>query len=396
MAVDESMIRYTGRAHQVTTIPNKPTPTGIKVWNIAQKGFILRSCWHEPGSKNGPVGVKTPPELGGSNTGKGGNKTQAVVLHLLQQLPPARYHVYIDNLFTSNALMELLRSHGFGATGTCRTNAGVISELIDIKKNDKGPNEMPWGTLIEMPIASGLVNQCGWKDNAFVLTMSTVDDGKSKVTRLRKRPKKTSSKAKTSRVPFGDQPTKELDIPVVYDKYNNKMLAVDEADQLAGSNGGSRRIRRGAWQSLEQWILVTILVNCYLVAFYSEVERKREIKFRNQHDFRIQLVEGLLAMSLREPGPKKRRFSYSNCDDSDVPITDHHHAKRPTRSDCMACKGGTYSDRPVQRRRPLAQKSANQMGHSKRSSTFYGCIDCNVALCKKGGCFERYHRITSN
>ena len=80
--------------------------------------------------------------------------------------------------------MELLRSHGFGATGTCRTNAGVISELIDIKKNDKGPNEMLWGTLIEMPIASGLVNQCGWKDNAFVLTISTVDNGKSKVTRL--------------------------------------------------------------------------------------------------------------------------------------------------------------------------------------------------------------------
>ena len=97
-----------------------------------------------------------------------------------------------------------------------------------------------------MPTASGLVNQCGWKDNAFVLTMSTVDDGKSKVTRLRKRPKKTSSKAKTSRVPFGDQRTKELDIPVVYDKYNNKMLAVGEADQLAGSNGGSRRIRREA------------------------------------------------------------------------------------------------------------------------------------------------------
>jgi hypothetical protein len=266
----------------------------------------------------------------------------------------------------------------------------VISELIDIKKNDKGKDEMPWGTLISMPTASGLVNQCGWKDNAFALTMSTVDDGKSKVTRLRKRPKKTSSKAKTSRVPFGDQPTKELEIPKVYDNYNHNMLSIDVADQLAGSNSGRRRIRRGAWQAIEQWLLVTVLVNSYLAAFYSEVEEERQIKFRNQHDFRIQIIEGLLAMSQRAAGPKKRRFSDSNYEDSDAQITGHHHAKRPTRKDCAACKGGTYWERPV-RRSPLAQISANQSGQSKRRSSWWGCIECNVALYKEGSCFARYH-----
>jgi hypothetical protein len=141
--------------------------------------------------------------------------------------------------------MKVLRARGFGATGTCRTNSGVISELVDIKKNDKGINELPWGTLISMPTASNLVNQCGWKDNAFALTMSTVHDGKSKVTRVRKRPKKTSSKAKTARVPFGDQPTKELEIPELYDCYNHNMLAIDVADQLASSNSGKQRIKRG-------------------------------------------------------------------------------------------------------------------------------------------------------
>ena len=107
------------------------------------------------------MGVKTPIDLGGSATGKGGNKTQAVVLHLLEQLPPARYHVYLDNLFTSYRLMEVLRSRGFGATGTCRTNSGIISELVDLKKNDKGKDEMAWGTLISIPTVSNLVNQCG-------------------------------------------------------------------------------------------------------------------------------------------------------------------------------------------------------------------------------------------
>jgi hypothetical protein len=60
--------------------------------------------------------------------------------------------------------------------------------------------------------------------------MLTVYNGKSKVTKVRKRPKKTLSKAKTARVPFGDQPTKELEIPELYNCYNYNMLAINVAD----------------------------------------------------------------------------------------------------------------------------------------------------------------------
>ena len=342
MAVDESICRFTGRVFEVTTVPNKPTPTGIKIWNIGQRGFISQWVWYKPGNKFGPVGVETPIELRGSASSKGGNKTQAVVLHLLEQLPPARYHVYLDNLFTSHKLMEVLRSRGFSATGICRTNSGVISELVDLKKNDKGKDELPWGTLISMPTASGLVNQCGWKDNAFALTMSTVHNRKSMVTRVRKRPKKTSSKAKTARLPFGNQPTKALEIPELYDCYNHNMLAIDIADQLASLNSGRRRIRRGAWQALDQWLLITVLVNCYLVAFYSDIEGERQIKFRSQQDFRIQIIDSLLTIGEDAPAPKKQRLPYSNYDKNDILITGHHRIKRRARTNCVTCKGGTY------------------------------------------------------
>ena len=103
-----------------------------------------------------------------------------------------------------------------------------------------------------MPTTSGLVNQYGWKDNAFALTMSTVYDGTGRVTTVRRRPKKTSTNAKTARVPFRDQPTKELEIPKVYHEYNHKILEVNVADQLASSNIGHRRIRKDAWQALDQ------------------------------------------------------------------------------------------------------------------------------------------------
>ena len=39
--------------------------------------------------------------------------------------------------------MKVLGSYSFGATDICQTNTGVISELVDIKKNDKGKGELP-------------------------------------------------------------------------------------------------------------------------------------------------------------------------------------------------------------------------------------------------------------
>jgi hypothetical protein len=68
-----------------------------------------------PGIKNGPVGVRTLRELGGTiKAGKGGNKTQAIVLHLIRRLPKPptglRYHVSFDNLFVSTKLVEYARA----------------------------------------------------------------------------------------------------------------------------------------------------------------------------------------------------------------------------------------------------------------------------------------------
>jgi hypothetical protein len=129
------------------------------------KGFILKWIWHCPRKKYGPIGIKTPKELGSTKTRKGGKKPQIVVVQLLEQMPkrdpPYVYHVYLDNLFVSEKFLELLRSLGYVATGTCRTISGVFSELIDLKSKDKGKNEMPWGTLYAFPTESNQINQVG-------------------------------------------------------------------------------------------------------------------------------------------------------------------------------------------------------------------------------------------
>jgi hypothetical protein len=66
LAVDEIIVRFEGRSKETTTVPNKPTPTGYKVWGVAQRGFLILWNWHVPGAKNGPIGVRTPRELGGT------------------------------------------------------------------------------------------------------------------------------------------------------------------------------------------------------------------------------------------------------------------------------------------------------------------------------------------
>ena len=124
--------------------------------------------------------------------------------HLLKRLPPQKYHVYIDNLFTSNNLFLYFRSLGFGATGTCRSSSGVISDLAEMKKQEKAKDQMEWGALKSFPNETGQVLYTGWKDNAFALAMTIVHTADGSVRRLRRRPKETSSMAKTARKPFGD------------------------------------------------------------------------------------------------------------------------------------------------------------------------------------------------
>jgi hypothetical protein len=91
----------------------------------------------------------------------------------------------------------------------------------------------------------------GWKDQAFILIMSSFISGNERVLRRRKRPKETSSKAKTVQIPFSNQATKTLSIPAITDGYNYHMRAVNKFNHLTAQNAGLRHIERGGHQALE-------------------------------------------------------------------------------------------------------------------------------------------------
>jgi hypothetical protein len=172
--------------------------------------------------------------------------------------------------------------------------------------------------------------------------MLTVYNRKSKVIKVWKRLKKTLFKAKITHVPFGDQLTKELEILELYNYYNYNMLTINVTDQLAFLNSNKQRIKRGTWQALDQWLLITVLVNYYLVTFYFNIEKERQIKFCLQRDFCIQIINAFLTIEKDPFVPKKRRFAYNNCDKKKVSVIYYYRIKRSTQKDCAAYKEETY------------------------------------------------------
>lgn len=159
IAVDECMIGYLGRSLETVTIPTKPTPTGFKVWAVAQQGYFLRWLWHSPKQAFGPVGVQPSRKRKRSseNDLPPLNPTQSVVVALVKLLPKATYHVYLDNLFSSPSLFTVLRKQGIAATGTCRSNCGFFEPFVKAKAEDKKGKCWPWGTLKTAPTPDGQV-----------------------------------------------------------------------------------------------------------------------------------------------------------------------------------------------------------------------------------------------
>ena len=245
VAVDEAMARFTDRSNDIVTIPNNPIATGYKIWIFAQLGYCLSWMFYQKGK--GPVNIKQAP--------KGLNKTNAVVLYLLNQLPKELYCVWLDNLFTSHNLMIQLREKRYGAAETCRVNSGVVQDLVSKKNMEKSKDVFEWGTFFKTVSNDNKVCQLAWKDNGLVIFQSTVHTREKPPTqRLRKRPPKSFSKAKTACVPFGNDARKELPVMTAANNYNFNMNHVDRANNVKTQNCGAKPIRKG-WKALFLWLL---------------------------------------------------------------------------------------------------------------------------------------------
>lgn len=144
LAVDEVMVRFTGRSYATVKLPNMPIPEGYKIWVIAADGYIIQWLYHTK-EKHGldPQWGLEPYNF---------SKTEAVVLTLAQRFKQTgdfSYVIWLDNLFTSSRLLLQLKAEGYGAGGTVRKTdgRGLHQDLIDLK-NDFA-DSVGWGTSMQ-------------------------------------------------------------------------------------------------------------------------------------------------------------------------------------------------------------------------------------------------------
>ncbi|KAJ3453257.1 hypothetical protein MRS44_017504 [Fusarium solani] len=342
LAVDECIIRYTGRSDAITTIKGKPDPVGFKIWVIAQMGFFIQWLWHIKEAEQGAVGVEIStqkrkvsvkaaeraPDTGDNDDAV--NSTQAVVIGLTRTLPKSTYHVFVDNLFSSPPLFRNLRKQGYGATGTARTNSGIHEELVR-DKNDDGKVQKN-------------VNQIAWKDNKLVLFLTTVFTGADdeRVIRQRKKPSSKKSEAKPIRCFFGDEAVKMINIPTVAAAYNDEMNHVDRGDQLRSYYKYDHRLRRGAWQALAWTFLLDVaLVNSYVAQLHGQPNWKR---FTNHREWR-ECIYNELFNAYGYDSQARRRYQAGDERDLQTPELQREHVNREinhidrhVKSDCLACQ----------------------------------------------------------
>ncbi|KAF2180499.1 hypothetical protein K469DRAFT_459467, partial [Zopfia rhizophila CBS 207.26] len=123
-------------------------------------------------------------------------------------------------------------------------------------------NDLQWGELYYDVSDNKTVLQFAWKDAQVVLFASTVARPEETVERERKRPAKTSTNAKCTRLVFGDLAVKVLSIPVFIDLYNYFMNGVDRFDQST-SYYSTLRAKRKTWKPLWFFLFNLVLSNCY-------------------------------------------------------------------------------------------------------------------------------------
>jgi hypothetical protein len=127
------------------------------------------------------------------------------------------------------------------------------------------------------------------------------------------------------------------------------------------------------------------------LSFYSPVAK--HLKYTEQKKFNQAIIDQYFELyrSARQASRKRKRSS-SNIEQKPVgkPLIERHLlVHRTKRGDCLVCRRDRLAGH--QPRIALGEVSANNKATRYRKISVYGCFVCDITLCKKGPCFDRFH-----
>lgn len=266
LAIDESMVQWSGRLSFRQYMKGKRHKYGIKLYCLAEPKGMTQKIHVYGGSSDATVGGK--------------NHVQKVVHTLLEGKKGIGHSVYMDNFYNSVELSERLLAEKTYITGTLRPKRiGNPTEVIS-KKLRKGETYCLYSN-------QGLCVS-KWMDNKEVLTISTEHSGEMVETVSKKQQRKFK--------------------PQTIAEYNKFMGGIDNGDQMMSYYACLHKTLRW-YKKLGLHIFQMMFINSYYL--YNKYGSRK----MNLYDFRLVVLEKLLPSPPEPQNERQLRQHYpQNCE----------------------------------------------------------------------------------
>jgi len=277
VAVDEMMVRFTGRSQHTVRMPSKPIPEGYKIYALCDRGYTY--AWAYSSRVDSFLGFDKPfpgPHPKGPDNPLVLSPTSRMFFWLCQSLPSKehRFTVYCDNYFSNVPLFKALGIFGITCCGTARPNSAGYPAALKINKHQ---SELEWGTMAGEVVDDVLC--IIWQDKSLVRFMTTAYNMKPSIEtytyRERRRPRIPKGRSHYRNMiesVWGENARQVLPLPTASVDYNLFMGGVDIADQRRSYLCNQLRVCR-TWVPLFFWLLLTTSINSFLVAQQDQAQR---------------------------------------------------------------------------------------------------------------------------
>ena len=344
LSPDETMVKFKGRLGFKQYMPRKSAKWGLKCFSLNESETGYTCAWKmytgseqrspQPSSQVKPsiafAATHHPPNMPAQGR---------VVLDLVKGLEHKGHFIFMDNWYTSPALVSKLSDLGFAACGTVRYRTLGIPDYANPKKfpMEKGADPQFYTKAGQLCVV--------WRDTKPVTLLTNVGD--CTVTNHQMRSRKDATGYR------------EVKRPDIVTKYNKYMGGSDLAAQLCQYYTHHHR-------SLKWWkrVFVNILDICLLNAnvVYNSIPSNDRV---SSLDFRVKVIEGLLSTHKKNPACITVELSHGP-----NPFAEQHYPGRNVgnkKRDCVVCSTRT-----------------------KRRQTRMMCKQCQRPMCVIP-CFEKFH-----